>query len=44
VLRFEVVEVYKGNKYNDTAIAVIDFDGIDGHQSRYAPLHISGFY
>jgi hypothetical protein len=31
VLRFEIVEVYKGNKYNDTAITEIYFDGIDVH-------------
>lgn len=31
VLRFEIVEVYKGKKYNDTAITEIYFDGIDVH-------------
>ena len=31
VLRFEIVEVYKGSKYNDTAITEIYFDGIDVH-------------
>lgn len=31
VLRFEIVEVYRGDKYNDTAITEIYFDGIDVH-------------
>jgi hypothetical protein len=31
VLRFEIMEVYKGDKYNDTAITEIYFDGIDVH-------------
>ncbi|WP_026315446.1 NADase-type glycan-binding domain-containing protein [Riemerella columbina] len=31
VLKFEIVEVYKGKKYNDTAITEIYFDGIDVH-------------
>ncbi len=31
VLRFEILEVYKGEKYNDTAISEIYFDGIDVH-------------
>ncbi|MBG8555385.1 NADase-type glycan-binding domain-containing protein [Hymenobacter guriensis] len=31
ILRFEIVEVYKGNKYNDTAITEIYFDGVDVH-------------
>lgn len=31
VLRFEILEVYKGEKYNDTAITEIYFDGIDVH-------------
>lgn len=31
VLRFEILEVYKGDKYNDTAITEIYFDGIDVH-------------
>ncbi len=30
-LRFEILEVYKGDKYNDTAITEIYFDGIDTH-------------
>ncbi len=30
-LRFEILEVYKGDKYNDTAITEIYFDGIDVH-------------
>ena len=30
-LRFEIVEVYKGSKYKDTAISEIYFDGIDVH-------------
>ena len=30
-LRFEIAEVYKGAKYNDTAITEIYFDGIDVH-------------
>jgi len=31
VLRFEISEVYKGDKYSDTAITEIYFDGIDVH-------------
>jgi hypothetical protein len=31
VLKFEIIEVYKGLKYNDTAITEIYFDGIDVH-------------
>ena len=31
ILRFEILEVYKGSKYNDTAITEIYFDGIDVH-------------
>lgn len=31
VLRFEIADVYKGDKYNDTAITEIYFDGIDVH-------------
>jgi hypothetical protein len=31
VLRFEIMEVYKGDKYNDTAITEIHFDGTDVH-------------
>ena len=31
VLKFEIAEVYKGLKYNDTAITEIYFDGIDVH-------------
>ena len=31
ILRFEILEVYKGLKYNDTAITEIYFDGIDVH-------------
>jgi hypothetical protein len=31
VLRFEILAVYKGDKYNDTAISEIYFDGIDVH-------------
>jgi hypothetical protein len=31
VLRFEILEIYKGDKYNDTAITEIYFDGIDVH-------------
>ncbi len=30
-LRFEIIEVYKGEKYEDTAITEIYFDGIDVH-------------
>lgn len=30
-LRFEVVDVYKGEKYDDTVLAEIYFDGIDVH-------------
>ena len=31
ILRFEILEVYKGDKYDDTAITEIYFDGIDVH-------------
>lgn len=31
ILRFEIVDVYKGDKYKDTAITEIYFDGIDVH-------------
>jgi len=31
VLRFEIAAIYKGDKYNDTAITEIYFDGIDVH-------------
>ena len=31
VLKFEIIEVYKGLKYNDTAITEIYFDGMDVH-------------
>lgn len=31
VLRFEIMEVYRGEKHNDTAITEIFFDGIDVH-------------
>ena len=31
ILKFEILEVYKGCKYNDTAITEIYFDGIDVH-------------
>lgn len=31
ILRFELVEVYKGDKFEDTAITEIYFDGIDVH-------------
>jgi len=30
-LKFEILEVYKGDKYDDTAITEIYFDGIDVH-------------
>lgn len=30
-MRFEIVEVYEGDKYDDTAITEIYFDGIDVH-------------
>ena len=30
-LKFEILEIYKGKKYNDTAITEIHFDGIDVH-------------
>lgn len=30
-LRFEIVEVYKGTKYDDTVISELSFDGIDVH-------------
>jgi len=31
VLRFEIADVYKGDKYDDTVISEIYFDGIDVH-------------
>lgn len=31
VLRFEIIEVYKGTKYDDTVISEINFDGIGVH-------------
>lgn len=31
ILKFEILEVYKGDKYDDTAITEIYFDGIDVH-------------
>jgi hypothetical protein len=31
VLKFEILEVYKGEKFNDTVITEIYFDGIDVH-------------
>ena len=31
ILRFEIVEVYPGDKYEDTALTEIFFDGIDVH-------------
>ncbi|HIC32562.1 MAG TPA: hypothetical protein EYO76_11655 [Flavobacteriaceae bacterium] len=31
VLRFEILDIYKGNKYNDTAITEIYFDGTGVH-------------
>lgn len=31
ILKFEIVSVYKGEKFNDTAISEIYFDGIDVH-------------
>jgi len=31
ILKFEILEVYKGEKYDDTAITEIYFDGIDVH-------------
>lgn len=31
VFKFEIVEIYKGDKYNDTAITEIYFDGLDVH-------------
>lgn len=31
ILRFEIMEVYHGKKYKDTAITEIYFDGIDVH-------------
>ncbi|MDG1014836.1 MAG: hypothetical protein P8O09_06440 [Flavobacteriaceae bacterium] len=30
-IRFEILEVYKGDKYDDTVISEIFFDGIDVH-------------
>lgn len=31
VLKFEIMEVYKGNKWDDVAISEIGFDGLDVH-------------
>lgn len=31
LLRFEILEVYRGDKYNDTVLTEIYFDGIDVH-------------
>lgn len=31
VLRFEILEAYKGNKWDDVAISEINFDGLDVH-------------
>ncbi len=31
ILKFEILDVYKGDKYDDTAISEIYFDGIDVH-------------
>ena len=31
ILRFEILEVYPGTKYSDTAISEIHFMGYDGH-------------
>ncbi len=31
ILKFEIVAIYKGDKFNDTAITEIYFDGIDVH-------------
>ncbi|MEO0340382.1 MAG: hypothetical protein AAF242_14375, partial [Bacteroidota bacterium] len=31
VIRFEILEVYPGNKYEDVAISEIGFNGIDVH-------------
>ena len=31
ILKFEILEAYKGDKYDDTAITEIYFDGIDVH-------------
>lgn len=30
-IKFEILDVYKGDKYDDTAITEIYFDGIDVH-------------
>ncbi len=30
-LKFEIIEVYKGNKYNDVAISEIEFEGVHVH-------------
>ena len=30
-MKFEIVEVYKGEKYDDTALSEIYFDGMDVH-------------
>jgi len=30
-IKFEILEVYEGDKYKDTAITEIYFDGIDVH-------------
>lgn len=31
ILKFEILEIYKGDKFNDTAITEIYFDGLDVH-------------
>ena len=31
ILRFEILEIYPGTKYHDTALTEIFFDGIDVH-------------
>ncbi len=31
ILTFEIVEIYKGSKYNDVVISEINFDGLDVH-------------
>ena len=30
-MKFEIVDVFKGDKYDDTAVTDIYFDGIDVH-------------
>ena len=31
VLTFEILEIYKGDKYTEVAVSAINFDGLDVH-------------